>query len=170
MSEHGRNRTMGNIYYSNERPDSNFSGDWDELCQYCGRPHREHIWKENPDPAYKQRIPCAQQKRAIRAEQKSTVRWGNAIYLAGWVLVPLGIAIAGFANWWVGFAFFLISLCQIGWRLVQAYGSPERWVPGYKDRQEKELKMRHYYYHCDRNPDGFARLKTENFAKDYPED
>jgi hypothetical protein len=52
---------------------------------------------------------------------------------------------------------------------------PSIWFAGevgseLKERQEKELKMRHYYYHCDRNPDGFARLKAENFAKDYPED
>jgi hypothetical protein len=161
---------MTNIYYSNERPDSNFSGDWDALCQYCGRPHREHIWKENPDPAFKHRMPCGPQKQAIAAEQRSTVRRAKAIYLAGWVAVPLTIAVAGFANWWVGFAFFLIALCKIGWRLVETFGSPEKWVPGYKERQKKELRNRHYTYHCERNPDGFARLRAENFEKEYPED
>ncbi|MFA5910641.1 MAG: hypothetical protein WC815_17820, partial [Vicinamibacterales bacterium] len=24
----------------------------------------------------------------------------------------------------------------------------------------------HYYYHCERNPEGFARLRAENFDRD----
>jgi hypothetical protein len=156
---------MPNIYYSNARPDSNFAGDWDALCQYCGRPHREHIWKDHPDPAYKQRIPCAEQKRAIAAEQRSIVRTGKAVVVFGWVVVPLAILIAGFANWWVGLVFFLFSLGKLGWRLVETFGSPEKWVPGYKARQEKELKHRHFIYHCERNPEGFARLKSENLER-----
>jgi hypothetical protein len=31
---------------------------------------------------------------------------------------------------------------------------------------EKERKMAHYFYHCERNPDGFARLRNENFEDD----
>lgn len=34
------------------------------------------------------------------------------------------------------------------------------------DAEEKERKMRHYFYHCERNPDGFLRLKIENFEKE----
>jgi hypothetical protein len=26
--------------------------------------------------------------------------------------------------------------------------------------------MAHYYYHCERNPNAFNRLKLENFKKD----
>ena len=26
--------------------------------------------------------------------------------------------------------------------------------------------MEHYFYHCERNPDGFMRLKSENFRDD----
>jgi hypothetical protein len=29
--------------------------------------------------------------------------------------------------------------------------------------------MAHYFYHCERNPAGFARLKMENFEKDISE-
>jgi hypothetical protein len=157
---------MSNIYYSNERPDSNFAGDWDALCQYCGRPNREHLWKENPDPAFKHRMPCEQQKKVIAAEQRSRVRWAKAIFLVGWVAIPLAIAIAGFANWWVGFAFFLLAVCKVVWRIVESFGSPEKWVPGYKERKKKELLHRHFIYHCERNPEGFARLKAENFERE----
>ncbi len=26
--------------------------------------------------------------------------------------------------------------------------------------------MRHYYYHCERNPEAFERLKIENFRQE----
>lgn len=65
---------------------------------------------------------------------------------------------------------FVSSLAKISWRLAESYGSPEKWMPGYKEKQAKELKMRHYYYHCERNPDAFGRLKAENFAKKYPDE
>jgi len=31
---------------------------------------------------------------------------------------------------------------------------------------KKKSKMEHYYYHCERNPAGFLRLKGENFESD----
>ncbi|MCC5960053.1 MAG: hypothetical protein JJU08_12015 [Rhodobacteraceae bacterium] len=31
---------------------------------------------------------------------------------------------------------------------------------------EKKRKMEHYFYHCERNPAGFWRLKSENFESD----
>lgn len=35
-----------------------------------------------------------------------------------------------------------------------------------KAATEKQTTMNHYYYHCELNPDGFARLKAENFANE----
>ena len=35
-----------------------------------------------------------------------------------------------------------------------------------KEKAKKELKMGHYYYHCERNPEAFNRLKCENFERD----
>ncbi len=34
-----------------------------------------------------------------------------------------------------------------------------------KDEEQKMNKMRHYFYHCERNPEGFLRLKSENYKK-----
>jgi hypothetical protein len=31
------------------------------------------------------------------------------------------------------------------------------------EKAEKEQKMAHYFYHCEQNPEGFSRLKIENF-------
>jgi len=38
-----------------------------------------------------------------------------------------------------------------------------------KEKAEKELKMNHYFYHCERNPEGFMRLKVENFEREAKE-
>ena len=35
-----------------------------------------------------------------------------------------------------------------------------------RDREEKESKIRHYAYHCERNPEAFQRLKIENFERE----
>jgi hypothetical protein len=36
-------------------------------------------------------------------------------------------------------------------------------------KAEKQQKMEHYFYHCERNPAAFARLKSENFETDLRE-
>lgn len=38
-----------------------------------------------------------------------------------------------------------------------------------KREAEKQLKMRHYFYHCERNPEGFMKLKSENFDREAKE-
>lgn len=35
-----------------------------------------------------------------------------------------------------------------------------------KEKAEKDLRMEHYFYHCEQNPEGFIRLKNENFERE----
>jgi hypothetical protein len=35
-----------------------------------------------------------------------------------------------------------------------------------REKETKESKMRHYAYHCERNPEAFERLKLENFERE----
>lgn len=35
-----------------------------------------------------------------------------------------------------------------------------------EEKAEIERKRAHYFYHCERNPEGFLKLKVENFSKD----
>lgn len=101
----------------------------------------------------------------MRSEQLRSIRTLNVIYLVGWVLIPLGIAILGFANWWVGFVLFVLSLLKIVWKLVEVFGDPGKWLPGYKGKMDRKRLEKHWIYHCERNPEGFARLKNENFDR-----
>jgi len=39
-----------------------------------------------------------------------------------------------------------------------------------KHKDAEELRMQHHHYHCERNPEGFMRLKAENFERDAREE
>ena len=145
---------------------SNFDGDWDAQCMFCGRPHREHIWNEHPDPNYKHRMPCEKEKAAMRKKQKRIAMTAKSFVFFGWILVPILILVVGFASYWLGVLLFIVSLFQIGWMAIKLCGHPEKWVPGYKEKKEQELRKAHYIYHCERNPKGFERLKAENLQEE----
>jgi hypothetical protein len=92
------------------------------------------------------------------------------VILAIWLAVgPAAWAIIQFLGpEWLAIAVLLYSLWQaframrkLFWRVEPSERE--------KEKGEKELKMRHYFYHCERNPDGFARLKVENFERDAKE-
>lgn len=34
-----------------------------------------------------------------------------------------------------------------------------------KALDEEQQRMRHHHYHCERNPEGFQRLKLDNFDR-----
>ncbi|MEM9914327.1 MAG: hypothetical protein AAF911_05145 [Planctomycetota bacterium] len=38
------------------------------------------------------------------------------------------------------------------------------------EKENREMKMKHYFYHCEKNPKAFERLKLENFKKEAIED
>ena len=39
-----------------------------------------------------------------------------------------------------------------------------------KEKEQEELLKNHYYYHCQMNPEGFQKLKNENFENMSKED
>lgn len=85
------------------------------------------------------------------------------------VFVPLMVAILEFFSPdWIA----LIVLIYSFWKAYQ------KWLvmTGKKEKSEKELEkekedlaMRHHHYHCKINPDGFLKLKLENFKNDSTE-
>ena len=81
------------------------------------------------------------------------------------VLVPVAVAILGFANVWVGAVALTYSLWKA---LVQALKMTGKWPKSARERQreEEELRMRHHHYHCERNPEAFLRLRAENFENE----
>ena len=82
------------------------------------------------------------------------------------VVIPGGVALFEyFGPEWLGLSVLLFSLWK-AWRIwlkLTGRAKPSR---AETEEAEKERKMRHYYYHCERNPLGFQRLMVENFQED----
>jgi hypothetical protein len=69
---------------------------------------------------------------------------------------------------WLGLVVLIYSLWQI-WRTWMKMSGRAKPSQAELEKAEKERKMAHYYYHCERNPIGFERLKAENFEKSISE-
>lgn len=102
----------------------------------------------------------------MHREQRRVVRAGKIIVLIGWVLVPLAILVLQQFVSVIGWMGFTYGLFRLGIETIKYFGDPDKWIPGHKEKREKELKERHYIYHCERNPEGFERLKLENFQNE----
>jgi len=114
-------------------------------------------------------MPCQQEKDTMAKQTLFSFRILHSLSLIIWILVPLAIAIIGFASYTAGVFFFIYSLFKIGVEAIKLFGNPDKWIPGYKEKKAKEVKMAHYFYHCEKNPTGFMRLKIENNDKEEAE-
>lgn len=84
------------------------------------------------------------------------------------VLIPGAVAIVGWASpfWGIVVLLYALGMSLLAALKLSGWLRPSR----KKQREAQELaEMRHYYYHCKRNPEGFLRLKDENFKRDAEE-
>lgn len=81
------------------------------------------------------------------------------------VIVPVFIEIISLGVDWLG---YFLAAGSIGVGLYKAAKILGWLKPTQRENEESErdLRMKHYYYHCERNPEGFDRLKIENFERD----
>lgn len=96
------------------------------------------------------------------------LRIGFAIIFCWAVAVPAAIALLGWTSPLVG---FMVMVYALGTAVRQAGLMLGRFkpLPHESETRQKEQLMRHYYYHCERNPDAFRRLVVENFEQDQRE-
>jgi hypothetical protein len=106
---------------------------------------------------------AADQSFRLRVRQVRSLKLLLTLWLAA---IPAGYAVFEFFGpGWLA----LIGLTFVLWKAsktaLRIWG---RTKPSAKENEkaEKDRKMRHYFYHCERNPDGFLRLKLENFEDD----
>ena len=147
---------------------TNFSGSWDENCPYCGQKqetHRQVVGEFDGEMVVRRR-PCEPEREEVRRRWRSRVRATNVAVLIFWVLVPLAILILEFTNPIVGAVAFGVALLKLGVECIKFFGDPDKWIPGHKQKVETQRRMEHYFYHCERNPEGFARLRAENRSRD----
>ena len=110
-------------------------------------------------------MPCEPEKKKMQAEQRRVVLTGKFMILVGWILVPLVYLLLQQFVALVGWVAFGIGVLQLLVVTIKHFGNPYKWIPGYKKKKEKERKEAHFIYHCERNPEGFARLRAENFER-----
>jgi hypothetical protein len=103
--------------------------------------------------------------RAAADKHFSALRIGWWIVFMWAVVVPLMVAIL---EWWsdlLGLVVLTYAFVKAGVQALRLTGH----LPQSKrerDREAEESKMRHYAYHCERNPEAFERIKFENFERE----
>lgn len=108
-------------------------------------------------------------EREFRAFARS-VRTGRRLVLV-WLIVWLAVIPAGWAilEWagpsWLGLVVLVYSLSKAAQQLLKLVGV---WKPSRREQQsnEKRKRMEEYFEECERNPEGFARLKLENLERE----
>jgi hypothetical protein len=81
------------------------------------------------------------------------------------VVVPVLTEVVSLGVTWLGHLLSAISISAGAYKAAKAMG----WLkPSKRQKQEaeKDLKMHHYFYHCERNPGAFAKLRNENFERE----
>jgi hypothetical protein len=108
----------------------------------------------------------------LAAEEKNRqFRKALLIVKSGFIFVaavPLLIEMVSWGIAWVGYLLQAVSVITGGYKIGRAAG----WIPqtsAAKAKAEKMRKMEHYFYHCEKNPEGFLRLKVQNFERDAKE-
>jgi len=100
------------------------------------------------------------------AEHRRIVRTGWIIVFVWAVIVPALIAVLGFFNLFlVGVLGFLYSLYKALRKALEMFGVVEK-SSATREKEAENLQVRHHHYHCNRNPEGFIRLRNQNFQKD----
>jgi len=120
-----------------------------------------------------EKVPFRRREDVVRAvdDRDRKLRAGVRIFRAVIVFIaaiPLAIELIGLGVNWLGYILQGISICAGLYKVAKVSG----WIKSSKPaREEAESKrrMEHYYYHCEKNPEGFSRLKCENFEREAKE-
>ena len=90
------------------------------------------------------------------------------VMLLWFSVIPALIAIFGWANPYVSFLALIYSLYVALKKGVEVTGHIKP-SDSEKEKMKEEQEKEHHHYHCKENPDGFNRLKQENFSKESKE-
>jgi len=104
--------------------------------------------------------------RRESAEYVRQLRIGWTIVFGWAVVVPAVVAILEWASPpWVAALVLIYSLWKAAVKALKMLGKWKK-SPREIEKEEEERRMRHHHYHCERNPEGFLRLKAENFVRE----
>jgi len=142
-----------------------------QIIQQWGFPKADELPSEQMDAAYLVRVyegvPFRLQEviRQNALRENRMLGRGARIALFLMVGVPVLIEMVSLGVTWLGHVLAGISISVGLYKLGKAVG----WLrPTQRDKKkaEKDLRMKHYFYHCEQNPEGFNRLKIENLERE----
>lgn len=101
-------------------------------------------------------------ERAVAKAKQLRLGWWVVFIWA--VVVPVGVAVLEWWSDWLGLVVLMYSLYKAVEKALRLIG---KWLKSKAEAQEEaeDARMRHHHYHCERNPEGFKRLKLENFER-----
>jgi hypothetical protein len=105
-------------------------------------------------------ISTAEDKRRDIQQTRRRNHAVRNIVIVWFVAIPVGVALFAQFVAWAGWAATGVSVLAGFWKLSGIMG----WRKKSKYQAEKEAeeaRMRHHHYWCERNPEGFARLRFE---------
>jgi len=126
------------------------------------------------DKAFMRQLFAAVPHRTGAHIRADALRYANQMQTGWWlvfawaVVVPLGVAVL---EWWsdlLGLAVLVFAFIKATVKALRLLG---KWPKSEREKEKEALdqRMRHHHYHCERNPEGFARLKVENFRREASE-
>ena len=102
-------------------------------------------------------------------EKLKPIRRLKVLLLVWGVFIPALIAILGFFSpSWVAVIALLYSLWQAYQKYLLMTGRKTK-TERETEKEREELKIRHHHYHCEKNPDAFIRLRSENLKNEAKE-
>jgi len=108
------------------------------------------------DPELKEKV-----LKEMREHRRGLVVFRWLIFIV-MVVIPLGIVILGVVSPFVAAITLFYSVVQPVYKWLKTTGKLKK-SPRELEKEKEELLMRHHHYHCERNPEGFLKLKIENF-------
>lgn len=114
----------------------------------------------------------ASERREQALKQSQSMRYGIFLIALWGLIIPIAVFVIGL----VGLAYPILSIAIIVYSLGKAIIRALKMTGHFpksvreKKKEAEELEMCHHHYHCKLNPEGFARLKIENFERETRED
>jgi len=123
--------------------------------------NRDHLKKVYSDIPFRtnEDIECESKKYT---RMLLSIRW----FFFFWaIIVPLTVLVLDKLNVWVGWMVFAFSLWKIVVEILKQMG---KWKKSQRqlDKENEKLEMHHHHYHCQKNPQAFLRLRSENFERE----
>ena len=142
----------------------------DELSLYLKQPIANADWRSiyTDIPHRTQTQVTENAEKEISRDRKQN-RILRGIFVFWLSVIPAAWAVMQYLGpEWLAIAILIYSLWK-AWLTGNKLLGHVKTFRSEEEKAEKQRKMDHYFYHCERNPEGFSRLKVEDFERDIGE-